>query len=65
MDDFATSKCTHWTRSLASVKLTGEGKRFKQQPAIGSWISCAIFCKTNKNQWYSPRRELGQVSLNM
>ena len=67
MDEFAQSKCEHWSNTLGTVKLTGEGKRFKQEPSIGSWMSCAIFCKTDKNQWFTPaltcRLSLPQVKL--
>lgn len=59
LDEFATSRCTLWSKSLSGVTLVGPGRRFKQEPSIGSWISCAIFCETDKKQWYSPRRELG------
>jgi len=62
LDEYATKQCTQWAHSLATVTLTGAGRRFKQEPSIGSWISCAIFCQTDKEQWYSPRRELGSQS---
>ena len=62
LDEYATKQCTQWSHNLATVTLTGEGRRFKQEPSIGSWISCAIFCRTDKDQWYSPRRELGSQS---
>jgi len=62
LDEYATKQCSQWSHSLATVTLTGEGRRFKQEPSIGSWISCAIFCRTDKDQWYSPRRELGSQS---
>ena len=65
LDDFATDKCTQWqkTGKVPDVTLLGSGRRFKHQPAIGSWVSCAIFCETDRNQWYSPRRELGREAF--
>ena len=33
------------------VSIQAEGKRFKHEPTKVSWISCAIFCKTDKKQW--------------
>ena len=51
LDDYATDRCTEWAEEIEDVVLTGEGRRFKHEPTIGSWISCAIFCANDRNQW--------------
>ncbi|TRY70360.1 hypothetical protein TCAL_01165 [Tigriopus californicus] len=65
LDEVATEKCLAWQEANVVPELTflGEGRRFKHEPAIGNWISCAIFCKTDHRQWYSPRRELGRQAF--
>ena len=42
------------------MSIGNEGRRFKHEPTLGSWISCAVFCRTENDQWYSPRAELGR-----
>ncbi len=61
-DEFATQKCTDWISdgSVPDVPILPEGRRFKHEPAKFSWVSCAVFCRTGRNQWYSPRAELGR-----
>ncbi len=61
-DEFASRKCSEWKDAgeVPDVSILPEGKRFKHEPAKGSWISCAIFCRTGLGQWYSPRVELGR-----
>ena len=63
IDEFATDRCGEWTSELEDINLTGMGRRFKHEPSIGSWISCAIFCETDQGSWYSPRREYGRQAF--
>ena len=43
--------------------LVSEGRRFKHEPSRGSWISCAVFCRTDRGFWYAPRTELGREAF--
>ena len=29
----------------------------------GSWLSCAVFCKTSSGAWHSPRKELENLNV--
>lgn len=60
VDEFAGRKCGQWIRSGigAAAGITPVGRRFKHEPSKGSWISCAVFCRTESGAWYSPRAEL-------
>ncbi len=64
-DEYATQKCSDWTQGgdVPDVPIVDEGRRFKHEPTKGSWISCAIFCRTGRNQWYTPRAELGRQAF--
>jgi len=64
-DDYASQKCGEWAEGgrVPDVPIKDEGRRFKHEPSKGSWISCAVFCRTQRGHWYSPRGELGRQAF--
>jgi hypothetical protein len=48
---------------MSCIYVIGEGRRFQHEPTKGSWISCAVFCRTERDQWYLPRAELGHAAF--
>lgn len=53
VDEFATARCSDWRESgsVPDVQLKPLGRRFQLQPIKGSWIACAIFCRTEQDYW--------------
>jgi len=64
VDSLATARCKAYSQLLPLLlHEEGRGKQVRHQPTKGSWLSCAVFCQTNKGAWYSPRRELAAYHL--
>merc|ERR1711997_1235680 len=60
---YASSQCEAWSKILGEGVLTGEGRQVVHQPVKGSWLSCAVFCKTSSGAWHSPRKELENLNV--
>ena len=57
--------CQAWAHIFPFLDEDGVGKQIKQDNAKGSWLPCSVFCQTKTGTWYSPRKELGEIILNL
>ena len=46
-----------------NFKINRENSWFYLFSIAGSWLSCAVFCKTSSGAWHSPRKELENLNV--